>query len=130
MLLFFHILDFKNDLIQSTFSKTSEWFALKRSVLDLNNNDNKCFQYSIVISLYHEELGRNYCRISNIKNYVDNFNWENINFAPQEEDYQHCEMNNNSIALNVLKCIGENKEKISHLYKSEFNKTREKQSIQ
>ena len=63
-----------NDLIPSTFVKTPEWLALKRSVLNPNNNGNKCFQYSIVLSLYHEQLGRNYCRISNIKEYVDNFN--------------------------------------------------------
>ena len=35
-------------------------------------------------------------------------------------------MNNKSVALNVLQA---NEQKISHLYKSEFNKTREKQVI-
>ena len=35
-------------------------------------------------------------------------------------------MNNKSIALNILKV---NEQKISHFYKSEFNKTREKQVI-
>ena len=35
-------------------------------------------------------------------------------------------MNNKSIALNVLKEV---EQKINHLYKSEFNKTREKQAI-
>ena len=40
-------------------------------------------------------------------------------------------MNNKSIALNVLHVLNNkyNKRKISHLYKSEFNKTREKQAI-
>ena len=36
-------------------------------------------------------------------------------------------MNNKSIALNILQV--NNKKKISHFYKSEFNKTREKQVI-
>ena len=35
-------------------------------------------------------------------------------------------MNNTSVALNILS-IPHNTEKISHVYKSEFNKTREKQ---
>ena len=35
-------------------------------------------------------------------------------------------MNNKPIALNILQV---NEQKISHLYKSEFNKTREKQVI-
>ena len=57
---------------------------------------------------------------------MNNINWTSINFPPQEQDYQTFEMNNKSIALNVLRA---NQEKISHLYKSEFNETREKQVI-
>ena len=33
----------------STFIKTPEWLALKRSLLNPKNNDNKCFQYSITL---------------------------------------------------------------------------------
>ena len=35
-----------------------EWLKLKRSVLNPNNKDNKCFQYSITLSLYHEQIGK------------------------------------------------------------------------
>ena len=38
----------------------------------------------MVLSLYHEQLGRNYCRISKLKPFIDNFNWKNTNFPPQE----------------------------------------------
>ena len=78
----------------STFIKTPEWLALMRCLLNPHNNDNKCFQYSVTLSLYHEEIGRNYCRIPKIKEYIDNFNRENINFLPQEQDYKIFEMNN------------------------------------
>ena len=116
-----------NNSMHSTFIETPEWIKLKRSVLNPHDNDNKCFQFSITLSLYHEKIGKNFCRISTIKTFIDNLNWENINFPPQEQDYQTFEVNNKSIALNVLERIAENKEKISHLYKSELNKTREKQ---
>ena len=43
----------------STFIIASEWLRLKRSVLNPNNNDNKCFQYSVTLSLYHEQIGKN-----------------------------------------------------------------------
>ena len=79
---------------------------------------NKCFQYSITLSLYHEQTGKTFCSISAIKPFIGNLNWENINFPPQEQHCQAFEMNNKLIALNILECIGENKEKISHLYKS------------
>ena len=61
--------------------------------------------------------------ISKIKPFINNLNWENINFPPQEQDYQQLEINNKSIALNILRV--NNEQKISHFYKSEFNKTRE-----
>ena len=106
----------------STFIITPEWLTLKRSVLNPHNNDNKCFQYYVTLSLYHEQIGRYYCRISKIKEYIDNFNWENINFPLQEQDYKTFEINNKSMSLNILQV---NEQEISHLYKSEFNKTRE-----
>ena len=80
----------------------------------------------MTLSLYHKQIRRNFCRISCIKPFIDNFSWENINFLPQEQDYKTFEMNNKSIALNVLQ---EEEKKISHFDKSEFNKTREKQVI-
>ena len=81
----------------STFIEIPEWLKgkkLKRSVLNPNNKDNKCFQYPVIPFLYHEQIGRNYCRISNIKPFINNFNWENINFPLQEQDYKTFEMNN------------------------------------
>ena len=74
------------------------------------NNDNKCFQYSVTLSLYHKQItGRNLFRVSKIKPFVDNINWENINFSLQEQDYETLEMNNKSIALNVLYADNEKK---------------------
>ena len=48
-------------------------------------------------------------------------------FPPEEQDHKTLEMNNKLIALNVFHT--EKQGKISHLYKSEFHKTREKQAI-
>ena len=62
-----------------------------------------------------------------IKPYVNNFNWENINFPPTQQDYQNFEINNDLIALNILQI--NNKQKISHYYKSQYNKTRENKII-
>ena len=51
-----------------------------------------------------------------------------IILEPQQQDYKTFETYNKSIALNILR-IPHNTEKISHVYKSGFNKTREKQVI-
>ena len=76
--------------------------------------------------MYHKQIKCHPERISKIKPFVNNLNWENINFPPKEQDYQQFEMNNKSIALNILQIT---EEKISHLYKSEHNKTRGNKAI-
>ena len=111
-----------------TFIETPTWLKLRRRILNPQNNDNKCFQYSVTLSLYHEQIGKNYCIITKIKQYTNNFDWKNVNFPPQEQDYKTFEMNNKSIAINIL-YVPSDTGKISYLYKCEFNKTREKQSI-
>ena len=61
--------------------------------------------------------------MSKVKPFINNPDWENINFPPEEQDYKIFEMNDTSIALNILQV---KEQKISHYYKSELNKTREK----
>ena len=51
----------------NTFVKTLEWLTFKRWVLNPQNNDNKCFQYSVILSLYYEQIGKNYYRVPKIK---------------------------------------------------------------
>ena len=81
-----------------------------------------------MLSLYHEQIGKNSFRVSKIKPYVNNLDCNNISFPSKEQDYKIFEMSNKSIALNIL-CNPFNTEKISHGYKPKFNKTREKQVI-
>ena len=86
---------------------------LKKVVLNPKLNDNKSFQYSITLSLYHKEIGNNFNRITTkIKPYVNNFNWNNINFPPTNQDYKIFEINNENISLNIYQF---NNEKISQL---------------
>ena len=88
----------------------------------MQNNDNKCFQNSVTLSLYHEQIGKKNYKVSKIKPFINNFNWENINFPSKEQDYNTFEMNNKSIALNIL-FNPHNTEEISHvLIKQEKNK--------
>ena len=78
------------------------------------------------MSFYNKEIKNNPERISKIRSFTNNLNCKNISFPPQEQDHKTLEMNNKSIALNILQV---NKQKIRHFYKSEFNKTRERQAI-
>ena len=91
-------------------------------MLNPKSNDNKSFQYSITLSLYQKEIGNNSNRITKIKPYTNNFNWNNINFPPIQQDYENFEINNDEIALNIYQL---DNEKISQLYKSNHNRPKE-----
>ena len=114
----------------NTFLKSPKWLVSKKCILNPQKNDNKCFQYSVTFSLYHQQIKNNTTRIKK-SNHLLTILTENINFPPKEQDHQMFEMNNKSVALNILNHVMdcENNKKISHVCKSGFNKTREKQVI-
>ena len=105
----------KNNENVNTFVETSMCIKAKRAMLNPKSNDIKSFQYSITLSLYYKEICNNFNRITKIKPYINNFNWNNINFPPTKNDYENFEINNPEIALNIYQI---NNEEISQFYKS------------
>ena len=106
-----------NFTVINTFINLPQWIKNKNCTINPQNNDNKCFQYSVVFSLYHTDIKYHPERISIIKPFINN-----LNFPPQEKDYQQFEMDNKSIALNILESnsLQTNEQKISYFCKSEF----------
>ena len=104
------------------FVETPMCIKSKRAVLNPKSNDSKSFQYSITPSLYYKEIGNNFNRITKIEPYINNFNWNNINFPATKQDYKNFEINNLVIGLTIYQI---NNEEISQLYKSNYNRTKE-----
>ena len=94
--------DILNKNNKNTFVETPKCIRFKKAVLNPKSNDNKSFQYSITLSIYHKEIGNNFNRITKIKPYVSNFNWNNISFPPIKQDYETFEINNKNISLNIF----------------------------
>ena len=113
-------------IIKNTFVESPDWIKNEKCTINTQNKDNKCFQHSIIVSMYHKEIKYHPESISKIKPFINNLNRENINFPPEEQDYRTFEMNNKSMTLNILQV---KEQKRSHFYKSEFNKTRENKVI-
>ena len=89
----------------SNYIKLSKWLKdLKCIINPINSNkgNNKCLQYYIGL-FKHKEMGANYNRINKTEPFLRNFNFENINYPLQKEDYEVFERNNESISLNILK---------------------------
>ena len=105
-----------------------KWLKNKKATINPKNNDDKCFQYALTIALNYEQIKKNPQRISNIKPFIDQYNWKEINFPTHCKDWKKFESNNKSIALNIL-YVPHSTEKIRHAYKSKYNFTCENKLI-
>ena len=108
----------------SSYIPSPEWINNKKSTIDLQNTeDNNCFQYSIVAPLNHQKIPNHSERISNLKPFIDNYNWNDLEFPAGHKDYSAFEKNNSEIALNIL-YVPYNTKEILPSYISKHNKTR------
>ena len=108
--------------------KSPEWLINKRATINLKNKDNKCFQYSITVALNHQNIENHSERISNIKTFIDQYNWEGIDFPAGVKDWKKFERDNKTIALNIL-FIPHNTKTINLAYKPKYNRKRENQVV-
>ena len=105
-----------------------EWIKNKKSTINPKNNDYKCFQYAVTLTLNYDKINKHPERVSKIKPFIDQYNWNDIDFPSTSKDWKKFELNNESIAHNVL-YVPHNTGKIHLAYKSKHNLTREKQVI-
>ena len=104
-----------------SYIKSPEWVLNKRATINPKNKDNKCFQYSITVALNHQNIENHPERISNIKPFIDQYNWEGIDFPAGIKDWKKFERNNKTIALNIL-YIPPNTKTINLACKSKYNR--------
>ena len=58
----------------------------KKTSINSKNNDNKCFQYALTVALNHEQIKSHPERISNIKTFIDKYNWKEVSFLSHKKD--------------------------------------------
>ena len=74
------------DLNRITISKggsyieSPKWLKYKKCAINQTNTDNKCFQYATNLALNFNNIDKHHQRISKIKPFIDNYNWNDINF--------------------------------------------------
>ena len=85
-----------------SFEENHLWVVNKRGTINPKNKDHKCFQYSIVVALNHQNIKNHPERISNIGIFIDQYNWEGIDFSGGIKSWKKFGRNNKTIALNIL----------------------------
>ena len=64
-----------------------------------NTEDNNCFQYAIITALNYQNIDHHPERISKLKPFISNCNWDSIDFPAGHKDYSAFQKNN--IAINI-----------------------------
>ena len=111
-----------------SYIESAKWIKDKKSTINSKNNDYKCFQSAITLALHQDKINKHPQRVSKVKPFIDQCNWNDIDFPSTSKDSKKFELNNESIALNIL-YVPHKTGKISLTYKSKHNITREKQVI-
>ena len=85
-----------------SYINSPKWQKNKKATISPKNNDNQCFQYSVTNSINHKNIVKDPQRISKIMPFIDQYNWEEINFLSHKKDWKKFESNNKTIPLSVL----------------------------
>ena len=108
--------------------ESAKWIKNKKSTINPKNKDYKCFQYAVTVALNHDKINNDPQRVSKIKPFIGQYNWNSIDFPSTSKDWKKFELNNESLAFNIL-YVPHKTRKICLAYKSKHNLTREKQVI-
>ena len=111
-----------------SYIESPKWLKDKKCIVNQKKNDNKCFQYATTLALNFNKIDRNPQRISKNKPFIDNYNWNDINFPTAKKDWNKFEVNNKDVALNIL-YVPFNTKKIEIAYKSKYNLVRDIQVV-
>ena len=64
-----------------------KWLKDKKSTINPKNNDDKCFQYAVTLAFHLDNIDNHPERISEIKPFIDQYNWKDINFSSTSKDW-------------------------------------------
>ena len=63
-----------------SYIESAKWIKDKKSTINPKNNDYKCFQYAVTVALNYDKINNNPQKVSKIKPFIDQYNWNDIDF--------------------------------------------------
>ena len=100
--LMYHICHKVNFKLGSSYADSPDWIKKKKTTINLKNEDDKCFEYVVTVGLNYGEIESHPERISNIKPFINKYNWKGIYYPSKIDDWKTSEKNNPTIALDIL----------------------------
>ena len=82
----------KVDLKRSgSYIETPDWIKKKKAVINVENYNDKCFQYSVTVALNYDEIKDHHQRVDKVKLFVNKYDWSEINFPSHVGDWKALE---------------------------------------
>ena len=103
-----HLLYYKCHVINlnrgGSYVDSLDWIKNNKATINpINKKGNRCFQYTVTVTLNHEEIAKHAERITKINPFISKYKWEGTNFLLQKDDLKKIfQKNNVTTALNVL----------------------------
>ena len=102
-----HIVEYK-PMRGGTYIPLPEFIMKKKSIINIQNKDNKCFLWSILRYLHPVQM--NEVRLTDLRDYENELNFKEINFPVKVKDIQKFENNNpDLLGINVFSVNDNNK---------------------
>ena len=64
----FHKIDLKRS---GSYIEAPDWIKKKKKRINVENDDDKCFQYSVTVALNYDKIKKHHQRVNKVKKYVD-----------------------------------------------------------
>ena len=77
---------------------SQNWIKKRKATIIPRNEDDKCFQFAATVALNYQRIKWNPERVSNIKSFINKYNWKGMSYPSKIDDWKIFE----TMALNVL----------------------------
>ena len=77
------------------------WLTKKKAIINPRNSDMECFKWAVIAATKWEEIDRDHQRISKLRRYENDFDWDGVEFPVSFKDIKRFE-SRNEITMNVL----------------------------
>ena len=85
----------------SSYIPLPDWLAKKKAIINPKNSDLECFKWAVIAAMRWEEIDTDHQKISKLRRYEDDFDWDGIKFPASIRDVKRFE-SRNEITINIL----------------------------
>ena len=85
----------------SSYIPLPNWLAKKGAIINPKNSDMECFKWAVIAAMKWKDIGDHPERISKLRWYEDDFDWDGIKFPGLFRDIKRFE-SRNEITINIL----------------------------